>query len=213
MPHPPVLRAIRIVINALRKVGHTVIEWHPYKHGYGDELIRKMYSADGGVTLRQHLEDSGEPLIPYMQRVKKVGETIDIFTLWKLQHERTIYQKEYLAQWHKEGSDIDAWILPIAPHAAVEHEKYKYGGYSTILNLLDWPGITVPVTFADREIDSKNENYQAMGDLDASVQNDYDPDIYHGAPVSLQLVGRRLQEEYLIGLTEQVNSAVKTASL
>lgn len=35
-----------------------------------------------------------------------------------------------------------------------------------------------------------------------------DPDIFHGAAVSLQLVGRRLQEEKVLALTEMIGDAL-----
>ncbi|CAF1132731.1 unnamed protein product, partial [Didymodactylos carnosus] len=44
--------------------------------------------------------------------------------------------------------------------------------------------------------------------LDTEIHNDYDADIYHGAPVSIQVIGRRLQEEYVIGLAEQIGIAL-----
>jgi amidase len=48
-----------------------------------------------------------------------------------------------------------------------------------------------------------------MDDLDAKIYGNYDPDIYHESPVGIQLVGKRLQEEYLIGLAEQVGEALR----
>lgn len=35
-----------------------------------------------------------------------------------------------------------------------------------------------------------------------------DPELYHGAPVGLQLVGRRLQEEKILTLAEHIGQAV-----
>lgn len=35
-----------------------------------------------------------------------------------------------------------------------------------------------------------------------------DPEIYHGAPVGVQLVGRRLQEEKLLVLAEHIGPAI-----
>ncbi|CAF4663329.1 unnamed protein product, partial [Rotaria magnacalcarata] len=68
--------------------------------------------------------------------------------------------------------------------------------------------MTIPVTFADKEIDVKDMQYKSINDLDAKVYEGYDADIYDGAPVGIQLVGRRLQEEYLVGLAEQIGQAL-----
>lgn len=43
-----------------------------------------------------------------------------------------------------------------------------------------------------------------MNDLDGRIQADYDPDFYHGAPVSLQLMGRRLEDEKVLEMVEVV---------
>jgi amidase len=32
VPHPPILRALNMVKEALEKAGHRVIQWQPYKH-------------------------------------------------------------------------------------------------------------------------------------------------------------------------------------
>jgi len=132
---------------------------------------------------------------------------IDLSSSWKLQNERNTYQNEYLARWQQQ-SHIDGWISPVAPHAAVKHDDYKYYGYAGVLNLLDWPAVTIPVTFADKEKDIKDMQYKSMDKLDENVYEDYNADIYDGAPVGVQVVGKRLQEEYLIGLAEQIGEAL-----
>jgi amidase len=40
-----------------------------------------------------------------------------------------------------------------------------------------------------------------------------DPEIYHGAAVGLQVVGRRLQEERVLGLSEVIGKAIAQSSL
>lgn len=48
-----------------------------------------------------------------------------------------------------------------------------------------------------------------MSEIDAKIQADYNPDFYHGAPVSLQMVGRRLEEEKVLEMVEMVVEALK----
>ncbi|CAF3766101.1 unnamed protein product [Rotaria sp. Silwood1] len=152
MPHPPILRGIQQVITALRKAGHIVVQWQPYKHKYAADLIEKIFSADGAAPAKR--------------------------------------------------------IIASTPHSAVKHDDYKYYGYTEVINLLDWPATTIPVTFTDKEKDIKNMQYKCMNDLDKETYEAYDPDIYDGGPVGIQLVGKRLQEEYLLGLTEQIGEAL-----
>lgn len=212
MPHPPILRGIQMVINALQNAGHTVVEWQPYKHNYGVSLARQVLSADGGAAIKAALTSSDEPVVPNLAAEFSVPlEIIDLLSFWKIQNEKYTYQKEYLALW-QQRSHVDGWILPVAPHAAVKHNDYKYYGYSTVINLLDWPAVTVPVTFADKNKDIKDIQYKTRNELDRIVYESYDADIYEGAPVGIQIIGKRLQEEYLLGLAEQIGEALKNST-
>ncbi len=53
------------------------------------------------------------------------------------------------------------------------------------------------------------KHFKNMSELDGKIQADYDPDFYHGAPVSLQLVGKRLEEEKVVEMVEVVADALK----
>ena len=70
----------------------------------------------------------------------------------------------------------------------------------------DFAACTFPVTRADRKLDKARDmkTFKALSDLDGKIQADYDADLYHGAPVLLQLVGRRLEEEKVLEMVEVV---------
>jgi amidase len=63
----------------------------------------------------------------------------------------------------------------------------------------------------DKEIDVKNENYQPTCDLDKGCSESYDAELFHGAPVAVQVIANRLQEEKVITLAEIVDEALKMA--
>jgi amidase len=210
MPHPPILRGIQMIIATLRKAGHTVVEWQPYKHKYACDLGSLILFADRGAAIRRVLASSDEPVISNIKETLESNlPANDLASFWKLQNDKYTYQKEYLALWQQQ-SHVDGWILPVAPHAAIKHDDYKYYAYTTVINLLDWPAVSIPVTFADKEKDIKDMQYKSINELDAKIYNDYDADIYDGAPVGVQLVGKRLQEDYLLGLAEQIGEALTT---
>lgn len=48
------------------------------------------------------------------------------------------------------------------------------------------------------------KTFKALSDLDGKIQADYDPVLYHGAPVGLQLAGKRLEEEKVLEMVEVV---------
>jgi amidase len=78
-----------------------------------------------------------------------------------------------------------------------------------MINLLDYSACVVPVTFANQEVDVKNDSYIPTCELDKKCQDAYDPEIYHGAPVSVQVVGRRLQEEKVLEYATILDEALK----
>ena len=81
-----------------------------------------------------------------------------------------------------------------------------------VWNLLDFAACTFPVTFADKTVDKVRDmsKFNSRSELDGKIQADYNPDLYHGAPVSLQLVGKRLQEEKVLEMVEVVSEALKS---
>lgn len=66
------------------------------------------------------------------------------------------------------------------------------------------------MTFADQAIDAARDpkTFKQLSDIDGRIQKDYDAAFYHGAPVSLQVVGRRLEEEKVLEMTEVIADAL-----
>lgn len=64
------------------------------------------------------------------------------------------------------------------------------------------------MTEVDKNVDVVDKNFKPVSDQDREVQETYDPEIYHGTHVALQLVGRRLQEEKVLALAEYVGGAL-----
>jgi amidase len=209
LPHPPILRGIRTVVQKLQEAGHTVVPWEPYKHDEALSILGKVYAADGGADIRSVLEASGEPNIPNISHYVQEGlPKTDINDLWSLHLDKWSYQCEYLAAIRaleeKLGKELDAIIAPVAPTAAIRHNKFEYYGYTTVVNLLDFTSVVVPVTFADKAVDMADPSHKPLNETDAIVQGEYDPGAYHGAPVAVQIIGRRLTEERTMAIAEEI---------
>lgn len=67
------------------------------------------------------------------------------------------------------GRELDAIIAPITPTAAIRHNQFKYYGYATAINVLDFTSVVVPVTFADKTVDAKPADFKPLTDMDATV--------------------------------------------
>ena len=78
----------------------------------------------------------------------------------------------------------------------------------------------MPVTFVDKKIDEPNHQFKPLTEMDRTVQAECkntslflfskadilidDPSAYHGAPVAVQIIGRRLTEERVMSIAEEV---------
>jgi amidase len=209
VPHPPIRRGVRKVVETLRNAGHGVHAWEPYKHSFAVDLANRVYAADGGSDITSALEQSGEPMIPNIADLVNPNlPKSDLNQAWELQLEKWNYQCEYLKairQFEQEhGRELDAIVAPVAATAAIRHNQFKYYGYATAVNVLDFTSVVVPVTFADKDVDVVDANHKSLNKMDAAVQAEYNPEAYHGAPVAVQIIGRRLTEERILAIAEEI---------
>jgi amidase len=214
-PQPPVARAISTLIEALTKAGHKVVEWTPPTNSHLDLMAVSMnaYSYDGGKNVADAFALSGEKIHP--QIVGLFGESL------KEQHnasqiaannvEKRRLQREYMDYWNSTidltgtGRPVDGIICPVAPFAAARPQKYNYYNYTTFVNALDYTSVNVPVTLADKNIDKYDPGYVPSNEYDKAIFDDYDAEVYDGAHVGLQIVGRRYTEEKMLVIAEYVS--------
>jgi amidase len=108
----------------------------------------------------------------------------------------------------------------------------RNAGYTSVWNSLDYSAAVFPVSTVDPAVDVKKPAHVFLSEADkwayelcasmslctlcytfflplltASLLDD--PDTFKGAPVGLQLVGRTLEEEAVIAMTEIVDAALK----
>ncbi len=48
----------------MKKAGHPVFEWRPYKHPYAVDLFNGIYASYNIINVFDVLKKSGEPAIP-----------------------------------------------------------------------------------------------------------------------------------------------------
>lgn len=211
-PHPPVLRAIDQTVTALRNAGHEVLTWTPPSH---QEIIDTGFNAwifDAGADVKSAFALSGEPMPPQVSFYNTIApdEEFTASRIAATNRKLCGLRRAYLAYWastaqaSRSGRKVDAVVCPVAPFASARRERYAYYGYSTWVNALDYTSVVVPVCTVDKGIDGRVGAFSALSGLDEEIQDDYDPDIYDGAHVSVQIVGRRLEEEKMLGIAEYV---------
>jgi amidase len=104
-------------------------------------------------------------------------------------------------------------------------------GYSAIVNLLDFTAVTFPVGHIDMNLDPSSSAFAALCKEDESIHGSCmfgyfafariillipvcpdDSAAFHGAPVGLQLMCRRTEEEKALKLVEMVLQAQAQSS-
>ncbi|KAI4165529.1 MAG: hypothetical protein LQ342_000941 [Letrouitia transgressa] len=223
--HPPVERALHMTRKALERAGHEVIDWEPIHHPEVLEILMWGFGAFGSESILPQLEKTGEPIFNSMKMYREAaakGENVlGSAKLREMNLKRNALQKAYLDRWQASATDakgpIDGIIMAVSPWAAARlgvTQKLSYVGYTGLWNVLDLPSCTFPVMFADQKIDKERsaQTWKPLNERDGRVQADYDPIFYHGAPVSLQLIGRRLEEEKVLEMVEVVSQSLSNRS-
>lgn len=219
-PQPPVARAIQMVVDAVEKAGHKTFVWKSPSHSDGLDTILKTWTYDGGKDIHGDFAKSGEPMAPqigsfYGKEPVAEATATDIATN-NLAHKK--WKKEYMDAWNSTasasgtGKPMDAIIAPLAPYAAARPGLYLWYGYSMFVNGLDYTTVTVPVTLANKDVDKYEDGYKPISDKDKEVHEAYDAEIYDGSHVSIQLIGRRLQEEKMLALAEYISQLLGNKS-
>lgn len=67
IPHPSIRRCLQETVSALRKGGHTIIDWKPTLHRDLVDCINKLYFMDGGQEYYDVMCDGNEPASPLMK--------------------------------------------------------------------------------------------------------------------------------------------------
>lgn len=202
-PTPPVKRALKTVVERLTSRGYDVVDWPADLHAEIASLVSKFFVADGGRSVRMILEPAGEPFRPEMKAYETASD-VNVYDLWQLHKQRTALQKKYLDRWAAcEG--LDAILGPTIPYTAPKNGQLKVISYTGVFNILDYSSMSFPTgLFADKEVDVHSSEFNALSEQDKMTNKEYDPVAVHGMPISLQLTGKRLEDEKIMALTEKV---------
>ncbi|KAF2021962.1 amidase [Aaosphaeria arxii CBS 175.79] len=207
MPHPPVLRAIKTVADALTGVkGIELVMWKPYRHDWAWEITSSLFFCDGAKEVTEDLLalSEPEPVLPLAADLIRLTNGGTVNSMWDWIKKRDVYRGEYAQLWR----DVDVLLCPAGPSAAPLIGTAKYYGYSSQWNLLDYPAVVAPVTKVDPKIDTADPNYQPRNVKDKENHELYNAQEYEAAPVSIQLVAKRFQDEKLIEAMDLIKEKV-----
>ncbi|KAK7203559.1 amidase [Myxozyma melibiosi] len=218
-PLPPVARALKIVTEALKKgvPGWEIelIDWEAKGHDEAWKLTSELYYTDGGEKVSKLLASVGEEQLPLTKWIMSENPYVkkqDIYSLADLEMRRDAYRTQYAEFWNQSGKDdghpADVILCPVAPGVACLRGTAKYWSYTSHWNLLDYPGAVFPVTFVDQTLDVPEKDYTPLNEQDKFFYELYSPEKYVDAPVNLQVVGRRFDDEVVLQAMQIIESAL-----
>ncbi|KAJ5825485.1 hypothetical protein N7474_002623 [Penicillium riverlandense] len=214
--HPPIARALDELSTALKNYGYEVVTWDTSDHQEYIKLMDLYYTVDGGEDIRHDISQASEPMIPHVQQLVNRGKAISVWEYWQLNKRKVKLQKQYLDKWNSvrspSGKKVDVLLSPTLPHTSVPHRKIRWVGYTKIWNLLDYTAITFPVDLVRAEKDclpSDSAPYKPRNALDEWNWGLYDVEKVDGYPVNLQVIGKKLEEEKVLGATTVIENVWK----
>ena len=145
---------------------------------------------------------------------------------WTWVAKREAYKAEWFDWWNSfshpdtpdifDGTGLDIILapphaLPATPHGAMSSAAAACG-YTFLFNLLDYAVGVLPVTHVDPAKDmttpAEVAKHKGKNGVAAGVWKFYDAVAMAGLPVGVQVVGRRLEEEKVLGVMERLEGVL-----
>ncbi|KAF7309527.1 Amidase domain-containing protein [Mycena indigotica] len=216
-PMPPYIRALRETKAALEAAGHKGTRFSPSLVKPVSHVHIGLFNADGGHDIALARGLSGEPKLGWSTVLDSEPKHLSTYEYWQLCRERTIFIKKHLDHWNDTvsttgtGRPVDAIIAPASPSAPSQHNTPGYIYYTGFCNLCDYSAAVFPVTTVDPAIDVKlpAHEFRSVNDQTNYENCMNEPETFRNAPISLQCIGRKNEEEAVIRMTEIVSAALQ----
>ncbi|GLB01684.1 hypothetical protein AtubIFM57258_000094 [Aspergillus tubingensis] len=213
-PHPPITRALNHAKSKLQAAGIKVIDWEPYKHKHGWDIISAMYFPDGALSQRKLIAQTGEPILPLTAWAFDYSSPtpLTMAESWTLNVQRDVYRDEYHALMRSRG--VDFILCPAYAGVASVLRESHYWNYTAVWNILDQPAVVFPSGLSvDAQLDqltSEHKTYKPRDEVDQREWSKYTgPERYEGAPIGLQLVGKHFKDEETLAAGALVDGILK----
>ncbi|KAH8430289.1 uncharacterized protein LDX57_007957 [Aspergillus melleus] len=209
-PHPPVTRALKHAQEQLQAAGIKVVDWEPYKHAHGWNIVSSLYFSDAAASQRALLAQSGEPILPLTEWAFHYSsdKPLTINENWALNAARDKYRDEYHALMKARG--VDFILSPAYVGTASVLGESEYWNYTAIWNILDQPAAVFPSGLVvDPVLDPVDTSYSPRDATDAREWRKYSPERYEGAPVGLQLTGKHFKDEETLAAAGLISRVIQ----
>ncbi|CAN8096105.1 unnamed protein product [Discula destructiva] len=216
--HPPVKHALADAAALLRKAGHEVVTLKAAEGlvACSYDVASQMWSLDR--TSAATVLKSGEPFIPsiaaardamrqlkfdrsFVPDTRTIADPLERLAL--LNVKRSVVQEAWRMLW--QHYQLDAVIAPGAQNTAVAHDQYGLAPYTSIVNFLDYPGVSIPFGRATKA--HLTGNFVVPP---GSFAPPYNPENLEGAPLSIQVLTTTMRDEECMAISKVVDTCLKS---
>lgn len=200
-PTPPIIRGLQTAAKKLASAGVKVVEWESFKVAELVEACYNGYNADGNAGQLSVLKLSGEPILELSKWQLNVGCGFAGQSVSEYQTDAGLRDSSRSAYLQKmKELDVDFILSPVYASVAALPETVHYWGYTNLWNILDFPNVVFPTGLkCSAELDKPDLSYQPRNDAEKYEYGLYkDASKFAGAPIALQLTGKRWFDEELI---------------
>ncbi|MCO5566197.1 hypothetical protein L7F22_019873 [Adiantum nelumboides] len=209
-PQPPVTDALLWARDLLEKAKDKIelVPYTPYNVAQGNKLLHSLYYPTGYTELRKVLRDGGEP--EYSLTTNTLRETrekpYDAFEIVEKNGELQDFRLKFVEHFNK--FDLDVVLAPCFVGPACSHDTAFYWNYTSIWNIMDWPGCVfpTPIRATGQEKYTNEEQAKEMSLESSRVVELWNKGDFENAPINLQLIARRHYDNELIEALEVIQN-------
>ncbi|WVF72560.1 hypothetical protein IAT40_007377 [Kwoniella sp. CBS 6097] len=169
-------------------------------------LTNQLYYTDGGAKLRDALGD--EPMLPLTAWIVSKVRALTRDELEVLVARRNEMRQLYFD--HFNSFNLDVILSPAGPAPAQPLGTTKYWAYTSFWNLLDWPAAVFPTGLSVDAFDEP-DNAEPRNEAEAHLYSTYSPGLAKDAPIGLQLIAPRWQDERLMAALKKIDTSLPLA--
>jgi amidase len=203
-PQPPVKRAVEWANILLSHPKHAnlleIKPFTPFGAATAWSKIQSFYWPDGGSIVKSSLLSSGEPIQPLSERIWKEAEATGMLTaeaVNNFRRERDEFRLAFARAW--EEQDVDVVIGPAFVGPACVHDTAFYWTYTSLYNLVDYPGVAVPTPLRVEAGEQYDHGHTPLSAACEDVKRLWESGDFDGAPLALQVVARKYHDSELFG--------------
>lgn len=115
----------------------------------------------------------------------------------QLRFQRDQFRYKFADSWA--AQDVDVVIGPAFVGPASAHDTAFYWTYTSLYNLVDYPGVVFPTPIKVEAGEKYAVDYKPLSKECAHVKELWEQSNFEGAPIDLQVVARRYHDNELFG--------------